>query len=196
MSEENVDALRRSNRAFNDGDLDQALELWDPQAVYYEQPGNPLDTADVLRGLDQIRASLASYLAEFPDFHSEIDELVDAGDKVVCVQRWTGTGRSSGLSVDLEEAIVFTFRTARSLRKGLPGSRSASKPSACRRGDVGGERGAGPIHVRGFQPPATGRARLALLTRFRVHLAGWAERGPSSRARRSAAGHRGSVLRV
>ena len=58
MSQENVDALRRSNRAFNDGDLDQALELWDPQAVYYEQPGNPLDTAEVLRGLDQVRASL------------------------------------------------------------------------------------------------------------------------------------------
>ena len=113
MSEENVDALRRSNRAFNDGDLDQALELWDPQAVYYEQPGNPLDTAEVLRGLDQVRASLASYLAEFPDFHSEIDELVDAGDKLICVQRWTGTGRGSGLSVDLEEVIVLTFENGK-----------------------------------------------------------------------------------
>src|SRR5262245_25556904 len=106
MSQENVDALRRSNRAFNDGELDRALELWDPEAVYREQPGTPLDTAEVLQGLDEIRASLASYLAEFPDFHSEIDELVDAGDKVVCTQRWTGTGRGSGLSVDLEEVIV------------------------------------------------------------------------------------------
>ena len=67
----------------------------------------------MLRGLDQIRASLASYLAEFPNFHSEIDELVDAGDKVVCVQRWTGTGRSSGLSVDLEEVIVLTFENGK-----------------------------------------------------------------------------------
>jgi ketosteroid isomerase-like protein len=113
MSDENVDALRRSNQAFNAGDLDRSLELWDSDAVYYEQPGNPLDTADVLRGLDQIRASLASYLAEFPDFHSEIDELVDAGDKVVCVQRWTGTGRSSGLSVDMEEIIVLTFENGK-----------------------------------------------------------------------------------
>ena len=31
--EENVDALRRSTKAFNDGDLDRALELWDPDAV-------------------------------------------------------------------------------------------------------------------------------------------------------------------
>ena len=54
-----------------------------------------------------------SYLAEFPDFHSEIDELMDAGDKVICVQRWTGTGRGSGLSVDLEEVIVFTFENGK-----------------------------------------------------------------------------------
>ena len=39
----------------------------------------------------------------------EIQELVDAGDKVICMQRWTGTGRGSGLSVDLEEVIVMTF---------------------------------------------------------------------------------------
>jgi len=97
MSQENLDALRRSNQAFNAGDLDRALDLWDPQAVYYERPGTPLDTAEVLRGLDQIRASLTSYVTEFPDFHSEIDELVDAGDKVICLQRWTGTGRGSGL---------------------------------------------------------------------------------------------------
>ncbi len=113
MSQENVEALRRSNKAFNDGDLDGALEIYDPQVVYHEQPGTPLDTAEVLRGLDQVRASVTSYIAEFPDFHSEIDELLDAGDKVVCVQRWTGTGRSSGLSVDLEEVIVFTFENGK-----------------------------------------------------------------------------------
>jgi ketosteroid isomerase-like protein len=113
MSQENVDALRRSNKAFADGDLDLALELWDSQAVYREHPGTPLDTAEVLTGLDEIRASLMSYLAEFPDFHSVIDELVDAGDKVVCVQRWTGTGRGSGLSIDFEEVIVFTFENGK-----------------------------------------------------------------------------------
>jgi ketosteroid isomerase-like protein len=113
MSKENLDAIRRSNEAFNDGDLDRALDLWDPQAVYHELPGTPLDTAEVLRGLDQIRASLSAYLAEFPDFRSEIDELLDAGDKVVCLQRWTGTGRGSGLSVELEEVIVLAFENGK-----------------------------------------------------------------------------------
>ena len=109
MSEENLDAIRQSSQAFNDGDIERALDLWDPQAVYYEQPGTPLDTGEVLRGRDEIRASVMSYLEEFADFHSEIDELVDAGDKVVCVQRWTGTGRGSGLSVSLPEVLLLTF---------------------------------------------------------------------------------------
>ncbi|MFL5907755.1 MAG: nuclear transport factor 2 family protein [Solirubrobacterales bacterium] len=109
MSEENIDAVRRANQAFNDGDIDRGLELWDPEAVYYEQPGTPLDTGEVLRGRDQIRASLMSYLEEFPDFHSEIEEMVDAGDKVVCVQRWTGTGRGSGLSVSQPEILLLSF---------------------------------------------------------------------------------------
>ena len=113
MSEENVDAVRRSNQAFNDGDLDGALENYDPQVVYHEQPGGPLDTAELLQGLDEVRASVASYLAEFPDFRSEIDELVDAGDKVVCVQRWTGTGRGSGIPTEFAEVIVHTFQNGK-----------------------------------------------------------------------------------
>jgi ketosteroid isomerase-like protein len=113
MSKENMDALRRSNQAFNNGDLDQALELWHPEALYYELPGTPLDTAEVLQGRDEIRASLTAYVAEFPDFRSETDELVDAGDKVVCVQRWSGSGRGSGLSVELEEVIVLKFENGK-----------------------------------------------------------------------------------
>jgi ketosteroid isomerase-like protein len=113
MSEENLESVRRANAAFNRGDLDGFLAMWDPDCVYYELPGTPLDTAEVLRGLDQIRASLMTYIEEFRDFHSEIEELLDAGDKVIDAQRWTGTGRGSGLSVDLEEVIVFTFKSGK-----------------------------------------------------------------------------------
>ena len=113
MSEENVNAVRRSNQAFNEGDLEGALKLFDPDAVYYEQSGNPLDTGDVLQGLDQIRDSVSSYIAQFPDFRSEIDELVEAGDKVVCVQRWTGTGRGSGIPTEFAEVVVHTFRNGK-----------------------------------------------------------------------------------
>jgi ketosteroid isomerase-like protein len=78
----------------------------DPNVVYYEQVGTPLDTSEVLRGRDQVRKSFAAYVEEFPDFRSEIDELIDGGEAVVCVQRWVGTGRASGISLELPEVVV------------------------------------------------------------------------------------------
>src|SRR5947208_16760020 len=109
MSEENLAAIRRAARAFREHDFDQAFELYHPDVVYYENSGTPLDTAEVLRGRDEMGTSLAAFIDEFPDFHSEIDELLDGGDKVVCVQRWVGTGRASGVPINLQEIIVFTF---------------------------------------------------------------------------------------
>jgi len=113
MTQENVDAIRRSNKAFNEGDLETALELFDTDAVYYEQAGNPLDTGEVLRGRDQIRGSVSSYIAEFPDFRSVIDELVEAEEKVVCVQSWTGTGRGSGIPTEFKEVILYSFENGK-----------------------------------------------------------------------------------
>lgn len=113
MSQANLEAVWRANRALKQGDVDGALELFDPEVVYHEQPGTPLDTAPVLRGLDDIRSSLTSYIQEFADFHSKIDELVVAGDRVVCVQRWRGTGRESGAAVEVAEVLVYTFRAGR-----------------------------------------------------------------------------------
>jgi ketosteroid isomerase-like protein len=42
-------------------------------------------------------------------FRADIEELTDAGDRVLCVTRWRGTGRGSGLRVELLEAIVYSF---------------------------------------------------------------------------------------
>jgi ketosteroid isomerase-like protein len=108
MSVESVEVVRSAVAAVNGRQWDRWLELLDPDVVYYEQAGTPLDTSEVLRGRDQVRASFAAYVDEFPDFRSEIDELIDAGDAVVCVQRWVGTGRASGVLIELAEVLVFT----------------------------------------------------------------------------------------
>jgi ketosteroid isomerase-like protein len=106
MSVENVEVVRRASAAMNGRHWHRWLELMDPNVVYYEQVGMPLDTSEVLRGRDQVRESFAAYVEEFPDFRSEIDELIDAGEAVVCVQRWVGTGRASGVSIEFSEVVV------------------------------------------------------------------------------------------
>jgi ketosteroid isomerase-like protein len=112
MSQEHLDVVRTAIAAMNGRRWDQWLEFIDPDVVYYEQVGTPLDTSEVLRGRDQVRDSFAAYVEEFPDFRSEVDELIDAGDAVVCVQRWVGTGRASGVSIELAEVLVLVVENA------------------------------------------------------------------------------------
>jgi ketosteroid isomerase-like protein len=109
MSRENLDLIRRANAAFNAGDWDGWLALLDRDFAYYEG-GSYLDTPSVVRGRDQMRSAIESFVADLDGFRADIVELIDAGDRVLCMTRWRGTGRSSGLPVELLEAIVYSVR--------------------------------------------------------------------------------------
>jgi ketosteroid isomerase-like protein len=108
MSQENVEIMWRINEAFNRGDWDSWSSLIDPEIVYYEGVSY-LDTPPVM-GREQMRKASESFIAELDGFRADIEELIDAGDRVLCVTRWSGTGRGSGLPVELLEAIVYMFR--------------------------------------------------------------------------------------
>jgi ketosteroid isomerase-like protein len=109
MSEDASEIVRRMNSAFNNGDRQGWLELIHVDAVYHEGSGY-LDTPPVLEGREQILKAAESFAADLDGFRGDIVELVDAGDRVLCVTRWHGTGKSSGLPVETTEPIVYTVR--------------------------------------------------------------------------------------
>jgi hypothetical protein len=53
MSKEIVEIVRRANATLDCGDLDGELEMSDLYGAYYRLSGTPLDTAELLRGLDK-----------------------------------------------------------------------------------------------------------------------------------------------
>jgi ketosteroid isomerase-like protein len=55
----------------------------------------------------------------FPDFRAETEEYIDAGDRVVCVTHWRGTGAASGLPYHQAAAEVFTVRDGKIVRAEL-----------------------------------------------------------------------------
>jgi ketosteroid isomerase-like protein len=110
MSQENVDVLRRMNAAFNRHDWDGWLSLLDPDVVYYDDASLAIDTPTVVRGLEQALMTMQSFVADLENFRHEIIELVDDGDRIFCMQRWTGTGRSSGVPLELLEPVIYTLR--------------------------------------------------------------------------------------
>lgn len=114
MSQENVDAVRRIYAAWvregspvPSGLLDQEIE-WvnSPDAV---EPGTR-------RGIDAFAAAAESVSDAFEDARVEIDEMLDAGERVVVIATLRGRGRGSGADVERRQGYVWTMRDGRAIR--------------------------------------------------------------------------------
>ena len=68
------------------GDLDGAMALYEPDAVFVPQPGTQLS------GHDAIRTALASFVALKPRMRSEIVQVLEAGDTALVTNRWELAG--------------------------------------------------------------------------------------------------------
>jgi ketosteroid isomerase-like protein len=108
MSTANLDVIRRGLLMFEAADLDGGLELLCPDAEWDVR--DFLD-GEVYKGRAAIRAFWEYLFEEVWESVRMVEErLVDAGDTVVAMVRFQGTGRSSGAPVDLPIAWTFEFR--------------------------------------------------------------------------------------
>jgi uncharacterized protein len=114
VSEADVETVRRSYDALNEGDVDAALEALDPDAVWRDSPELP--GGGEFRGLEALGRFLGDFLAEWRDFHQEIEDAVPAGDRVAVVIHLSAVGRSSGIAVDTRYAHVWTMQDGRGVR--------------------------------------------------------------------------------
>ena len=95
--------------AFNRGDLEEAVSLFDPQIVWqtYLVPGPGGGT---YHGHDGVRELWADARNVFGDFRNEPERLVSAGERVVAFIRVCGWGKESGAPVEAKIAHLLTFR--------------------------------------------------------------------------------------
>ena len=114
MSDADVETVRRSYEALNEGDVEAALEALDSDAVWRDSPELP--GGGEFRGLEALGRFLGDFLAEWRDFHQEIEDVAVAGDRVALVIRLSALGRSSGIAVDTRYAHVWTMREGRGIR--------------------------------------------------------------------------------
>jgi ketosteroid isomerase-like protein len=108
MSEQNVEAMRRSNAAFNRGDLAGACTDFHPD-VEYRGLQHPPDAPDKTRGIGPMLDILGQWQQSFPDLIASVEEFIDAGDAVVVVTKWHGKGAGSGIGVNNLTADVYEF---------------------------------------------------------------------------------------
>jgi ketosteroid isomerase-like protein len=115
MSRENVEVVRLLYNAFNRGDVEASLALIDPQ-IQVEYWGERLDPDQSYHGHAGLREFVDQLRDSFPDYRAEIEECIDAGDDVVIVIRNRGTGKTSGLEVDVRSCQVWTVRAGKLTR--------------------------------------------------------------------------------
>lgn len=114
MSQENVDKTRDFIAAYNRRDFDAAVESFDPE-IEWVLPA--LQRADSCRGPDEIKRFWKGLDETFEELRLDLQESVDAGDRVAVRLRYYGQGKGSGVEIEAEMYHqVSTFRDGKIVR--------------------------------------------------------------------------------
>ena len=113
MSQENVDVIRRIYAAWYEGSP-AGSGLLDPQIEWV----NPPEAVEpgTRRGVEAFGAAARSVDDTFEDARVDIDEMLDAGDRVVVLATLRGRGRGSGADVERRQGYVWTLREGKAIR--------------------------------------------------------------------------------
>jgi len=110
MSQENIEVVRRSFEAWNEGDVDAIRRLYAEDAVV--QTG--------ITGFGRTFAGgdpIGRWAEEMLEVHWEIERIFEADDVVVSFYRGMGVGRKSGVEVVRELTDVYRVRDGRIARE-------------------------------------------------------------------------------
>jgi ketosteroid isomerase-like protein len=116
MSQENVEVVRDSLKALDDGGVDAIAEFWHPEISWRAIEG-ALDDVGEMEGIEAARLYVQDWLDTFDDFSVVPEELLNIDDdRVIAIQRASGRAKLSGIDTQLRYAVVYTLRGGRIVR--------------------------------------------------------------------------------
>jgi uncharacterized protein len=108
----NARLVRRGYEAWNRGDVEGVLSFLDPEIEWHGYTHIP--ESGTLEGRDDVKAWLERFLDAWEQLEIEVSELIDAGDQVVALVRFRGSGKGSGVPVEGgTDGHVWTVRDGR-----------------------------------------------------------------------------------
>ena len=106
----NMEAVKNIYAAFAAGDIPALLELFDPTIEWVAAENSPLADRSPYRGLNQVVEGVLTRIGlEFPGLAIQVDELIDAGSKVVMLGRYHGVRKSTGKGFHAQVAHIWTI---------------------------------------------------------------------------------------
>jgi ketosteroid isomerase-like protein len=102
MSQENVEIVRRDIAARSARDWAVLAEIWHPDIELELVAGS-----GTFRGLDEIRPFFQTLSDLYSEYRVEADEIIDAGERVVTVERVGGRGlKGSDAEAWVEDRVI------------------------------------------------------------------------------------------
>jgi ketosteroid isomerase-like protein len=112
VASRDTELVKRGYEAWNRGDVEGVLSFLDPQIAWRGYTHIP--ESGTLEGRDEVRAWLERFLDAWEQLEIEVTEQIEAGEQVVALVRFRGTGKGSGVPVEGgTDAHVWTVREGR-----------------------------------------------------------------------------------
>jgi ketosteroid isomerase-like protein len=108
MPEENVDIVRGCYEAVNRGDLAGAEAYLHPEIEFHTYAQSP--EAGVYRGKKAVRKYNETLFGQFEVIRFEVDDLVDAGDRVIVVTTQHAVPKGGRQEMNVHVAEVWAIR--------------------------------------------------------------------------------------
>jgi uncharacterized protein len=110
----NMDTVNKIYSTFAAGNIPAVLEWFDPAIEWVAAENSPLADHSPYRGLNQVVEGVFTRIGlEFPGLVIQVDELLDAGEKIVMLGRYHGVRKASGKAFHAQVAHIWTLRVGK-----------------------------------------------------------------------------------
>ena len=117
MSANNVAVIRGIYEAFGSGDIPAAIGGMSPEIVWNEADDFPYADGNPYVGPPAILEGVFARIgSEWDGFGANVEEVLDAGDTVVALGRYSGTYKTTGKSQDTQFVHVWRLRDGKAVR--------------------------------------------------------------------------------
>jgi ketosteroid isomerase-like protein len=112
MSQQNIEIVQATVEHF----AETGEPVWGTLHEHVEVHDHDIMDAGEYRGHAGFGRWPEDWAGAWSEFSTEPEEFLDVGDRVVMVFRMKATGRSSGVAVERQDAMVFQVRNGKTVR--------------------------------------------------------------------------------
>jgi len=125
MSQENVEIVRRAYERFSVTGVLRP-EIYDPDFVWDMSMFHGWPEKQTYPGIEGAAEFLGNWIDAWEEWELRVEELRDAGDRVVAIVRQTGRAKATGLPTEMQFAQVWTLRGGKQTRMEMYASPAAA----------------------------------------------------------------------